>query len=177
MSSYSVAFYTEAGTKRGMGHLLRCYTIYEEFKQNNHHTFFHLDSDISFDYKFNDIKYFKYKDLDFSKKLDLIFIDSYEASIEVYQKLAKNCKLIVCIDDYARLSYPQGVIINFAPQSQELFSKTHSVNHTYLLGLSYVPIRKQFLQVQTPKKDKQLFIMLGGGDIGANLSIDILETQ
>ena len=30
-----IAFFTEAGSKRGMGHLIRCQTIANEFEQNN----------------------------------------------------------------------------------------------------------------------------------------------
>lgn len=166
-----IAFYTEAGTKRGMGHLIRCYTIYEQFNLFYKNTSFYLDSDINFNYKFNDIIYFKWNKLKYNKKFDIIFIDSYEASLDIYNQLSQNAKVAVYIDDDSRLNYPPGIILNFAPDANSLFFKHKSSKYTYMLGLGYIPIRKQFLSL---KKQKQIFIMLGGSDV-KNLSLDILN--
>jgi len=57
MKKSNIAFLTEAGTNRGMGHLVRTYAIATYFKRYYHIDFF-LDSDIKYD-KFQNIQYFK----------------------------------------------------------------------------------------------------------------------
>jgi len=173
MKSLNVAFFTEAGTTRGMGHLVRCYTIYKEFKRHQYNVSFYLDSDINFDYKFNDINYFKWNDLPQIYSFDIVFIDSYEANLEIYNIISNRSKLTVYIDDYGRLDYPKGIIVNFLPDANELFFNTKKTKHKYLLGLDYVPIRRELLN-SNKKKDNQLFIMLGGNDI-LNLSEHLIK--
>ena len=102
---------------------------------------------------------------------DIIFIDSYEASIDIYNVISNSCKVAVYIDDYKRLDYPKGVILNFAPDAEEIFFKQKDERHTYLLGLKYIPIRDEFLKLNVDKK-KQIFIMLGGSDV-AELSLEL----
>lgn len=169
-----IAFFTEAGSKRGMGHLIRCQTIANEFEQNNIEINFFLDSDINYNYKFNNLSYFKWDDLNINVYYDAIFIDSYEATEEMYNNLQTKTNLVIYIDDYERINYPKGTIVNFAPDSKELFFKNRNKDSEYLLGLDYIPIRKEFLKYKNLKKEKKVFIMLGGNDT-ANLSLDIIE--
>ena len=169
-----IAFFTEAGSKRGMGHLIRCQTIANQFEQNNIEINFFLDSDINYDYKFKNLTYFKWEELNINIHYDVIFIDSYEATEDIYNTLQKKTNLGIYIDDYERIDYPKGTIVNFAPDSKELFFKNRNKNSEYLLGLDYIPIRKEFLKYKNLKKEKKLFIMLGGSDT-ANLSLNIIE--
>lgn len=169
-----IAFFTEAGSERGMGHLIRCQTIANEFEQNNIEINFFLDSDINYDYKFKNLTYFKWEELNINIHYDVIFIDSYEATEDIYNTLQKKTNLVIYIDDFERIDYPKGIIINFAPDSKELFFKNRNKNSEYLLGLDYIPIRKEFLKYKNLKKEKKLFIMLGGSDT-ANLSLNIIE--
>ena len=169
-----IAFFTEAGSERGMGHLIRCQTIANEFEQNNIEINIFLDSDINYDYKFKNLTYFKWEELNINIHYDVIFIDSYEATEDIYNNLQKKTNLVIYIDDFERIDYPKGIIINFAPDSKELFFKNRNKNSEYLLGLDYIPIRKEFLKYKNLKKEKKLFIMLGGSDT-ANLSLNIIE--
>ncbi|PHQ58171.1 MAG: hypothetical protein COA30_00945 [Sulfurimonas sp.] len=174
MTHEKITFFTEGGTSRGMGHLIRCYALYEELKRLHYNVSFYLDSDIDFTYKFNDIKYFKWKDFSLDDTYDIVFIDSYLAPLNIYHIIMKNSKLTVYIDDYGRLEYPSGLIVNFAPDAEKLFFQKKSKKNTYLLGLKYIPIRKEFINAKSNKKEKQLFIILGGTD-KANLSMDICD--
>lgn len=169
-----IAFFTEAGSERGMGHLIRCQTIANEFEQNNIEINFFLDSDINYDYKFKNLTYFKWEELNINIHYDVIFIDSYEATEDIYNTLQKKTNLGIYIDDFERIDYPKGIIINFAPDSKELFFKNRNKDNEYLLGIDYIPIRKEFLKYKNLKKEKKLFIMLGGNDT-ANLSLNIIE--
>lgn len=169
-----IAFFTEAGSEKGMGHLIRCQTIANEFEQNNIEINFFLDSDINYDYKFKNLTYFKWEELNINIHYDVIFIDSYEATEDIYNTLQKKTNLGIYIDDFERIDYPKGIIINFAPDSKELFFKNRNKDNEYLLGIDYIPIRKEFLKYKNLKKEKKLFIMLGGNDT-ANLTIAIIE--
>lgn len=173
MKNLDIAFYTEAGTERGMGHLTRCYTLYKELKKTNNVRFF-LDSDINFDYKFDNLEYFFWDEVLIKKNFDVIIIDSYEANIEVYEEASKYSKLAIYIDDFSRINYPKSLIINFLPESRkQLRNQKNKNEHEYLLGLDYVPIREEFLLCNI-KKEKQIFIMLGGVDT-TNLSYEVLN--
>jgi len=167
----NIAFFSEAGSKRGYGHLIRSYTIFEKFNTQN--SIFYLDSDINFDKKFNDLHYFKWKTLTLQKQYDIILIDSYEADLQIYTMLKQHSKVLICIDDFKRIDYPESIIVNFAPDANILFYPEKKLNYTYLLGLKYIPIRKNFLKLNVKKK-KQIFIMLGGVDT-ANLSLAIIK--
>jgi len=173
MKNIHAAFFTEAGYSRGMGHLIRSFTISEKFKYLGIKTSFFLDSNVSFDGKFKGITYFDWNKFDLTDDYDIIFIDSYEANIGVYRKIASICKVAVYVDDFRRLDYPEGVILNFAPDSGEIFYKDKEEKHRYLLGLKYLPIRSEFIDAKITKK-KQIFIMLGGSDT-ANLSLDMID--
>jgi spore coat polysaccharide biosynthesis predicted glycosyltransferase SpsG len=173
MKNIRAAFFTEAGHSRGMGHLIRSFAISEKFKSLGVETSFFLDSNIFFDGKFKEITYFDWSEFDISNNYDIIFIDSYEADISVYQKIANACKVAVYVDDFKRLDYPEGVILNFSPDAGELFYKDKEEKHRYLLGLKYLPIRDELVSAKRAKK-KKMFIMLGGSDV-ANLSLDLID--
>lgn len=168
-----VAFITEAGKKRGMGHLIRSYTIAQTFKNKSWEVDFFLDSEVDFSYKFSDLQSFSWNKFDLQKKYNVIFIDSYEAPLEIYERISKNSKIAVFIDDSNRLYYPKGVIINFAPDADIEYFPTQEEDKKYLLGLNYIPIRDEFFTIQT-KKNNNIFIMLGGTD-STNLSKEILQ--
>jgi len=170
-----IAFFTEAGASRGMGHLVRSFAICETFQSLGLETQFFLDSDVRFDDRFNDIYYFKWESFEIEKdNYDIVVIDSYEASLEKYVKISNACKVAVYLDDFKRLDYPKGVIVNFAPESEENFYQFKQAKHHHLLGLQYLPIRSDFLNIKA-SKSQQIFIMLGGSDV-ANLSVEIVDS-
>ena len=169
-----IAFFTEAGTKRGMGHLVRSRSIYEAFEQKGIQALFFLDSDQDYSYKYPDIHYFSWKTFSLKERFDIVFIDSYEASIDIYNQVSEFATIGVYLDDFARLEYPKGVIINFAPDAKQLFYPHPKAIHRYLLGLNYLPLRKAIANTKPPSKKKQLFIMLGGMDV-ADLSVKIVQ--
>ncbi len=174
MKSIKVAFFTEAGNRRGMGHLIRLYAIYQEFIANKIESVFFLDSDIDYKYKYFDIQYFTWDNFSIHDKYDIIFIDSYEADIKIYNQISNLAKVGVYIDDFVRLKYPKGVIINFAPDAKKLFYLYERQEKYCLFGLDYLPLRKNITDVKNIKKKEQLFIMLGGVDI-KNLSLKIIQ--
>ena len=80
----------------------------------------------------------------------IIFIDSYIASFEIYVLLSNLCKILVCFDDFSRITYPKNsVILNIAPDISKVIQDK---NHKYLLGLDYLPIRDVIIKNQNTKK-------------------------
>jgi len=163
MSALKITFFTEAGSQRGMGHLVRTYTLYQKALSLGFEASFYLDSDVNYDYAFENLCYFSFRNFQLQEQYDVIFIDSYIAPLKIYEEIAQNCKVPVYLDDYARLKYPPGIIINFAPDAKKLFFQKEKKGHVYLLGLSYLVLREEILTVKGQKK-KQIFIMLGGAD-------------
>jgi len=174
MTDIRVAFFTEAGYSRGMGHLIRSFTISKKFQSRGIKTFLFLDSNLSFDDKFKGITYFSWKDFKLIEDYDIIFIDSYEASIEIYHKISQACKVAVYVDDFKRFDYPKGVVLNFSPDAGETLFKYRKDIHIYLLGLNYIPIRNEFIDLKVSKKE-HIFIMLGGSDT-LNLSLKLIDS-
>jgi spore coat polysaccharide biosynthesis predicted glycosyltransferase SpsG len=159
---YDVAFFTEAGKDIGMGHMIRCYTIYTYYKTKGYNVKFYLQSDIDFKDRF-DIEYFKWDSIATDKKYDIIFVDSYTIDKDIYEKLDKISNKLVCLDDYNRLMYPKNsIVLNIAPDTSKVIQDAH---HKYLLGLDYVPIRDIFHKCKTDKREDYIFIMLGGYDV------------
>jgi len=159
-----VAFFSEAGLKRGLGHFIRSYTICSKFKSLGFETDFFVDSDIDLSDRYSDVQYFKWQDFSLENKYHIIFIDSYEADISIYEMISKSSQVAVYLDDYKRLAYPKGLIINFSPDADEKFYKYKNPSNRYLLGLDYIPIREVFFKTSSVKKES-LFIMLGGSDV------------
>lgn len=172
---YDVAFFTEAGFDRGMGHLVRTYSIYSYFKNNKYNTSFFLDSNINYDYKFKDLNYIKFDKLSYCIKYEIVFIDSYTIDINTYINLLSITKLLIVIDDYHRIQYPkESIILNFAPDAKEKFINSNYFG--YLLGLKYMPLRKNLIDIKKKSLEKEnfIFIILGGNDI-LNLNQKILN--
>ncbi len=172
-SSLDIAFFTEAGSKRGLGHLLRSLTIAESFESLGHEVSIYVDSDINLNHISNELIYFKWNSFKFERSFDIIFIDSYQAAIEIYEVASKQSKEAVFIDDFRRLDYPKGIILNFAVNAEKQFFKKKNSNNRYLLGLNYLPIRDSLKSVKKAKS-RQIIIMLGGVDT-LNLSPIIVE--
>lgn len=97
---------------------------------------------------------------------DIVFIDSYLASEDMYHEIASIVTLVACMDDYKRINYPAGVVINgliYAPAMK--YPKKQGVD--YLLGSRYALLRKAFWSVPAKKifpEIKNIFITFGGSD-------------
>ncbi len=171
--SSKIAFFCEAGAKRGLGHVVRSYTIYKKFHSLGYEVRFFVDSDIDLSDRYEDINYFRWKDFTLDRRYDAIFIDSYEADISIYEMISRSTKVAVYLDDFKRLDYPKGIIINFSPDAREKFFAYKNPFNKYFLGLDYIPIREIFFQPSQEKRES-LFIMLGGSDV-LNLSYTISQ--
>ncbi|MFC1667055.1 PseG/SpsG family protein [Candidatus Omnitrophota bacterium] len=163
---------TEGGREAGFGHIARCISLYEAFLERGIAPEFLMDCDESAQVLLKDTNieitnWTKGKDelLKRIDKNDIIVIDSYVADKSLYDEVSDlTCGKIVMIDDYSRLDYPEGIVINPCVCGEEV-SYSSKDNVRYLLGKDYIILRKEFWNI--PKKEikkeiKDILITFGG---------------
>jgi UDP-2,4-diacetamido-2,4,6-trideoxy-beta-L-altropyranose hydrolase len=166
---------TEGGRDRGFGHITRCLSYYEGFKERGFKTTLIVNGDDSVR---NLLKGKRHRIFKWLKRRDELFeemggadvgvVDSYLADREVYQEVSERVHCAVYLDDTRRLDYPEGVVINGALGAEKLrYPKRESV--TYLLGIEYAPLREEFSKVPRKRirqKLETMMITFGGDDRG-----------
>lgn len=179
----NVLILTEGGQNKGLGHIARCSSIYNSFKDFNIEPKFIVNGDESTDEFLSD---FDFLNLDWINNQDYIFdllneddiviIDSYLASEKFYEEIADKVSLGVYLDDNNRLEYPKGILLNGTILANDLgYSK--NVEREDLLGSEYILLRKSFENVDSYKinsKINNILITLGGDDF-RNLTPKILD--
>lgn len=174
---------TEGGKEIGFGHITRCTSLYQAFEEKGILPQFIVNGD---DSVFDMLKHknsLLFNWLEDQEKLfallkdsDIVIIDSYLAKHELYKKVSELTKKAVYIDDYNRIEYPKGVVINGTIGAEDIeYAKKEDVS--YLLGVKYIPLRKEFWikQENKIKQDaKTIMLTLGGEDL-RNLAPSIME--
>lgn len=168
-----VAIITEGFNGTGYGHLTRCLSIYQAFEEKNIKPLFIANCDE------NGEKYLKdtnlicinwLKDItliiDNIKEFDIAIIDSYLANFDIYNKIHENVKKCVYIDDYLRLLYPPGIIVNGTIGAENLDYSNYK-QHDLLLGINYIPLRRAFWDIEVNRKqnnNKDILLIMGAQD-------------
>ncbi len=172
---------TEGGKNIGFGHITRCISIYQAFKEKGIEPKFILNGDKSTkdlvkNLDFQIINWLKNSILDEIKNSDIVIVDSYLANKEFYELVSQNVKKAVYIDDNKRLDYPKGVVINGNIHATTLnYPKKEDTQ--YLLGTEYTPLRKEFWDVKQKviNKDIETILITFGGDDGKNMTPKVLD--
>jgi len=166
-----VLILTEAGKDIGFGHLTRCIALCQAIEEgNNLELIINANEDI-----LDFVKGKKYRVLNWLKdkkkveelvrNSEFVIIDSYLAEKSLYYKISDimNGKVLM-IDDYGRLEYPKGIIVNPSIYGDKLeYSQKDGV--TYLLGKDYIILRKEFCTVPGKNINQELnnvLITFGG---------------
>jgi UDP-2,4-diacetamido-2,4,6-trideoxy-beta-L-altropyranose hydrolase len=177
-----VCILTEGGKNIGFGHITRCTAIYQVFQERAVQSTFIINGDesvrqqfkgssIGFDWLNDTERLFSY-----IEDADVVFVDSYLAGYDLYEKISDIAGTGVYFDDNIRMNYPKGFVVNGAILAERLpYPKRKGV--TYLLGAQYAPLRKEFWDV--PAKSirdsiESAMITFGGADI-CNLTPKILK--
>lgn len=164
---------TEGGKKIGFGHIARCISLCQAFEEKGITPRFVIngDSTISGLLEGRECQIFNW--LRAEKRLlrlvsdtDIVVIDSYLAKKKLYDKIAKagdKC-LLVMIDDYKRIDYPEGIVINPSIYGDKLdYLKKKGAR--YLLGKDYIIVRREFWEVPRKiiaKRLQSVLITFGG---------------
>ncbi|MGA1824431.1 MAG: PseG/SpsG family protein [bacterium] len=177
---------TEGGKEKGFGHITRCVALAQalQLRERACEARFFVNADPSVKNLLDDFHSCEYCDwlLDTEKifaeisRNDVVILDSYYADETFCRELSDRAGLTVYWDDYNRIEYPEGIIINGAIGAEKLPYKRRE-GQTYLLGVDFSCPRKEFWNVpeKVIRKDiEQVLITVGGND-RRNLLPDLLK--
>ena len=179
-----VAIISEGFQGTGYGHLTRCLSIYQAFEENNITPLYFANCDDPGKNFIPDVNLLQLNWLQDTGELlkringfNIAIIDSYLAPLETYEQIYFSVKKVVYIDDYIRLDYPPGIVLNGTIGAEKLPYKKDD-KHSYLLGVDYMPLRKEFWDVEVPirenKEIKNVLITFGAQDL-RNLTNKVLS--
>ncbi len=168
-----IVIITEGGKGIGFGHIARCVSLCQAFEKRKVEPDLIVNGDASIldllngrNYKiFNWIKE-KDRLLGCIKNSDVVIMDSYLADKTLYKEILKvsSCKILAMIDDYRRIDYPDGIVVNPSIYGEKLnYPKKDGL--IYLSGKDYIILRKEFWKAAVKKinKDiKNILITFGG---------------
>ena len=168
MSKRRVVIFTEAGQNIGFGHLTRCSALYDEIDKRGIEVILVVfGKEIENLLEKRKSMLVDWKNLDFLRnflnKTDYIIIDSYLATLEVYDFCSKNTVKCLYIDDTNRMNYPKGIILN----PSLLGNVKYNTKNEVLQGKDYIILRKEFTEDKIAHFEKEIdvLITLGGTDI------------
>ena len=148
---------TEGSRKIGFGHITRCMSLYQAFKEKELPVQFVVNGDSTIEHLLENTEHLIFNWLEDSYKFfnlldnsDIVIVDSYLASRSFYERISGFVALAVYIDDNNRINYPKGTVINGSVLAEKMgYSSLDEVE--YLLGSHYIPLRRAFWNV--PEKE------------------------
>jgi len=174
---------TEGYTGTGYGHLTRCLSLYQAFKENGIEPVFTANCDEAGKKYLGNINLqvynwleHEYRLIEQLKNTDIAIIDSYIAQKEFYKLVSDTVKKAVYIDDFIRIEYPKGIVINGSIGAENLPYKKND-DLVYFLGLDYMPLRKEYwnLKVKPQTKAVKNVLVTFGGQDNRNLTFLVLD--
>lgn len=166
-----VLIFTEGGGASGFGHVTRCLSLYSAFREAGADAEILLAGNAA---AAGLLRGARHRVMDWRGPRglaalsggEIAVVDSYSAPLSFYRQAADKARLLVSLDDYKRLAYPPGLVVNGAVAAGQL-SYPRAKGVTYLLGGQYAPLRPEFRacqrRVQRAKLEKVL-ITFGGAD-------------
>lgn len=170
--SKKITFVTHGSKELGMGHVMRCCSLAEAFRQNGWEVFFcskfylggawikqkgfpvevlekkEQERECQ-EFHFGDERDLE-KDMAWlslllqEKKPDVIFLDSYNVNDWFFRELKTYTKCLVYLDDLAKWDYPVDVIFNPNVDAKEKgYDKFHN-QKKHILGSTYNLLREEF---------------------------------
>lgn len=183
-----VLILTEGGSRIGLGHLTRCIALSQAMREFIPQTVIklviqgdiHVKGPLLTDNI--DVLYLDWKD-DQNRTLRLVgesnvtIVDSYLAGKPLYDKVSDATDgHLLMLDDYNRIEYPKGIVVNPSIYGDKI-AYSDRQGTIYLLGKSYVIVRKEFWEVPLKtlnKRVKDVLITFGGVD-DFTFSVKIVE--
>lgn len=172
-----VLILTEAGKRTGLGHIARCAALSQGIGKECPDAKIRFavcgdgtSKDFFVSHKIdvieNDWRKELKRDLRLLRDYDFVIIDSYMAEKPIYDGISEKTRgRVLMVDDYNRIEYPDGIVVNPSVGAKELrYPKKSGV--TYLLGGGYTILRREFWSVpgkHIRNKIKNILITLGGG--------------
>ncbi|MFA5260472.1 MAG: UDP-2,4-diacetamido-2,4,6-trideoxy-beta-L-altropyranose hydrolase [Candidatus Omnitrophota bacterium] len=165
---------TEGGKSFGFGHIARCTALYQAFESRGFQPRLVINGDGSvpaFIQGLNADLLCWLEDGHLNNLLatgpDVVVIDSYWAPEPVYRAVSETVRAAVYLDDYKRLSYPPGFVVNGTAHAEQFLYPSRE-GTAYLLGEHYVPLRSAFWDV-SPVSVREtvanVLLTMGGSDM------------
>lgn len=163
---------TEGNSTVGFGHISRCTSLYDAFKEKGIIPTFIINGDDSIKEFLveNSLIFDWVKD---SEKLceiihssDVVIIDSYLIDTLLAKKISEIVKVPVFIDDYNRIDYLRGLVINSSINATDI-NYPNKPEIDYLLGPKYSMLKKEFWVIPTKPLNESIetiMITFGGND-------------
>jgi UDP-2,4-diacetamido-2,4,6-trideoxy-beta-L-altropyranose hydrolase len=169
-------FFTEGGKNQGLGHLTRCLALAQAFADQGITSKFVVwaDTSVADLLAEHQTQYFNWTEGSADSRIlsdqlggaDIAVIDSYFAGIDIYRQIQQQTKAGVYFDDYNRLPYPAGFVINGSLQAGKItYPAIDQI--IYLLGPDFQPLRRPFWQIRTKPQHsavESIFLTCGGSD-------------
>ena len=169
----TVKIFTEGGPDIGLGHISRCSALYDEITDRGISAEFYIygeidNTELTDKKDIHNVNWLTKEFLnDNITENDYCIVDSYLASIDLYEVVARKAKKALYIDDTGRLHYPKGIVVN-PSLSADGIRYPNDENVRYLIGPEYVILRKPFVgavRKGVNKEAKRVLVTMGGTDI------------
>lgn len=100
-------------------------------------------------------------------KEDILLVDSYQVTVQYYQKLRELCR-VACLEDMGN-PYPVDLLINYNIYGPDLRANYEGINAPakVLLGVTYMPLRdiyREDIAYEVREKVTDVMITTGGSD-------------
>ena len=162
--------FTEGGGTKGLGHISRCSSIYDELVQKGltgKMYIYSSDADLNV-FNGRDIEFIDWYNHETLEMIitanDYVVVDSYHAPQQTYDLIASKAYKALFFDDFNRLKYPKVLVVNPMMTTNEISNQDEL---KYLMGSEYIVLRKAFQNVYKTtinKAIKNVFITLGSID-------------
>ncbi len=178
-----VLFLTEGSSSIGFGHITRCLSLYQAFQKLGAESHMVVKGDES---TRSVLKGFSYELFDWQEgwkgfkerlgEFNAVVVDSYLASKSIYEDISECPTTALYIDDYKRLDYPKGIVLNGSIYAEEL-SYPQREGIFYLLGTKYIPLRQAFWRLEGRRVRKSLkkVLITFGGDDSKNMTPEVIR--
>lgn len=181
-----IAFLCNGGKTIGMGHVMRCLALADEFKLHDCNVCFissvsdGIKTIRSFGYSVHEtngnliqesddlvVLADKIIDINNNHSFDLLIIDSYNVSCDFLLRMKSQVKRTAYIDDLNSFTYPVDILINGNIKAENIKYRTFSAEEVLLLGSEFTLLRQEFRNLPTEQNNsevKSLLITSGGSD-------------
>lgn len=170
----------EAGDKIGFGHYTRCQSIFESLLESKNKVHWLCKGQVPFitpEQNFSSYDWQNNLDELLERSKDkVVIIDSYLATLQLYEQVKSVCFKLVVLDDFGRLPYPADLIINPNITSDPI---SYSSEVKVLQGADFVILRSIYRD-NTGSKEiiadaKTLLVSVGGSDVRHLLPLFMTE--
>lgn len=172
----SIIILTELNENIGLGHFTRCHALYEEAILQGYKVKMYIEGNKSLvnekNLIFKDWKNISFINSELDES-DYVIIDSYTANYNLLLKISEKVAKAIYLDDYNRLNYPKGILINPSPNISLL-----NYSHNIVYGSKFVILRRSFRNISKHSKKSLPFnvlLLIGGTDV-LNLTPEITNS-